>query len=188
VKLYGNISLGILAGGRASRLNGQDKAFIRYENEYLSQRVLNFTNARFAQQFISTRVPDQRFIDMNLLPVLDLRESFSGPLAGIEALLDATESEYLLTIPVDIKSVPADLIQQWLDKPEPPGNVLHDANGIQPLFALWHVDSARTSVKLALDQQKRAVHSLIHQLNLKITTRTDIEIGNLNTPEDFETP
>jgi molybdenum cofactor guanylyltransferase len=187
VKYHNAISLGILAGGRASRLNGVDKAFTLYKNEYLSQRILNFLDAQFVQQFISTRQLDSRFADMNLIPVLDSRESFSGPLAGVEALLNVTNSEYLLTLPVDIKYVPRDLLQEWLDRPEPTGNVLHDANGMQPLFALWHVASARSAVKLALDQETRAVHSLIHQLNLKITTRTDIQIGNLNTPEDFET-
>ena len=182
-----NISLGILAGGRAFRLNGADKAFIRYQNEYLSQRILNFLDMQFVRQFISTREADQRFIDMNLMPVLDCRESFAGPLAGIEALLNATESEYLLTIPVDIKYVPLDLLEDWLDKPLPPGHVLQDANGLQPLFALWHVASTRIPVKQALDQKIAAVHSLIDQLNFKISTRTDIQIGNLNTPQDFET-
>lgn len=187
-KLAGNTSLGILAGGRASRLNGADKAFIRYQNEYLSQRILDFLDVRFARQLISTRETDPRFIQMNLMPVHDSRQSFSGPLAGIEALLDATESEYLLTIPVDVKFVPCDLIGQWLDNPESPGHVLHDADGLQPLLALWHVDSTRIPVKTALDRGITAVHSLITQLNFKISTRTDIQIGNLNTPQDFETP
>ncbi|MGH8051674.1 MAG: molybdenum cofactor guanylyltransferase [Arenimonas sp.] len=187
MKSYDKISLGILAGGRASRLNGADKAFIRYQNEYLSQRILCFLDMRFSQQLISTRVTDPRFIGMNLMPVHDSRPSFSGPLAGIEALLDATQSEYLLSIPVDVKYVPGDLIEQWLETPELPGQVLHDADGLQPLFALWHVRSCRTPVKSALDQGITAVHSVISQLNFKIATRTDIQIGNLNTPRDFET-
>lgn len=182
-----NINLGILAGGRASRLNGADKAFIRYQNEYLSQRILSMLDLRFAQQLISARELDPRFIDMNLQPVLDSRPSFPGPLAGVEALLGASEGEYLLTLPVDVKYVPVDLIVEWLDKPERPGHVLQDANGLQPLFALWHVDSCRIPVRSALDEGITAVHSLITQLNFKISTRTDIEIGNLNTPRDFET-
>ena len=181
-----NISLGILAGGRGSRLNGADKAFIRYQNEYLSQRILTKLDARFAAQFISVREPDARYRQMNLKPVFDTRTAFSGPLAGIEALLEATETEYLLSMPVDIKTLPLDAIAQWLDAPERPGLVLQDHNGLQPLFALWHVASALPAVKLALDRKEKAVHSVISQLNFKIITRTDIQIGNLNTPQDFE--
>jgi len=181
-----NISLGILAGGRGSRLNGVDKAFIRYENEYLSQRILNRLDTRFAAQLISARELDPRYAQMNLVPVFDKRAAFSGPLAGIEALLEATKTQYLLTIPVDIKYLPRELMTRWLNKPEPPGLVLQDANGMQPLFALWHVHTSLPVVKHSLDQHAQAVHLVISQLNFKIITRADIQIGNLNTPEDFE--
>lgn len=181
-----NISLGILAGGRGSRLNGADKAFIRYENEYLSQRILNRLDTRFAAQLISARAPDLRYGQMNLEPVFDKRTAFSGPLAGIEVLLEATKTQYLLTIPVDIKYLPRELVTQWFDKPEPPGLVLQDANGLQPLFALWHVHTSLPVVRQSLDQHAQAVHLVISQLNFKIITRTDIQIGNLNTPKDFE--
>ncbi len=181
-----NISLGILAGGRGSRLNGADKAFIRYQNEYLSQRIVNMLDTRFSAQLISAREPDARYEPMNLEPVFDKRTAFSGPLAGIEALLEATKTEYLLTVPVDIKYLPPELITQWVGKPERPGLVLEDANGLQPLFALWHVQTSLPVVKQSLDQHAQAVHLVISQLNFKIISRADIQIGNLNTPEDFE--
>ena len=185
---YENTSLGILAGGRGLRLDGANKAFIRHENEYLSQRILNRLDIRFAAQLISAREPDDRYIQMNLQPVFDSRPAFSGPLAGVEALLEATKTEYLLSMPVDIKTLPLDVIAQWLDTPERPGLVLQDSNGLQPLLALWHVVDALPAVKQALDRKEKAVHSVISQLNFKIIPRTDIQIGNLNTPKDFQSP
>jgi len=115
VKFYESISLGILAGGRGSRLNGADKAFVRHEDKFLCERILDKLQMRFAGKYISARKPDERYAAMNINPVFDKRTAFSGPLAGIEALLDACESEYLLTIPVDIKNIPVRLIEQWLD-------------------------------------------------------------------------
>lgn len=182
------VSLGILAGGRGSRLNGVDKAFARYENEYLCQRILNRLDTSFAETLISARENDERFSDLNLKPVFDTREPFSGPLAGIEALLYATKSEFLLTVPVDIKYLPTVLIQEWLDNPESPGMVLQDADGLQPLVALWHVEKVRDYIKLALDKHNQAVHALVRQLQFTMITRTDIQIGNLNTPRDFDIP
>lgn len=184
--VHENISLGILAGGRGSRLNGADKAFVRYENEYLSQRILNMLDTRFAAHLISAREPDARYIPMNLEPVFDTRGTFSGPLAGIEALLKVTKTNYLLTIPVDIKYLPRDLITHWLEAPTQPGLVLQDGDSLQPLFALWHVHTSLPVVKQSLDQHAQAVHLVISQLNFKIITRADIQIGNLNTPQDFE--
>ena len=35
---------------------------------------------------------------------------------------------------------------------------------------------------------EQAVHALVRQLQFKIITRTDIQIGNLNTPRDFDIP
>lgn len=187
MKFYESISLGILAGGRGSRLNGADKAFVRHEDKYLCERILDKLQMRFAGKYISARQPDERYAALNMIPVFDKRTAFSGPLAGIEALLDACESEYLLTIPVDIKNIPVRLIEQWLDYPEAPGTQLRDSDGMQPLFALWHVDSCLSTVRQALDGQEKAVHSVLAKLNFKIIDRTDIQIGNLNTPEDFNT-
>jgi len=185
---YHNVSLGILAGGQATRLKGADKAFLQYENQYLCRRILDRINVGFADRFISTRQIDFRFRAMDLVPVFDKREAFSGPLAGIEALLDACKSDYLLTIPVDLKYLPVDCICSWLDQPVAPGMVLQDMNGLQPLLALWHVDSARIKVSNSLDRQEKSVQSVIKSLHFSITERTDFQIGNLNTPLDFETP
>jgi len=66
--------------------------------------------------------------------------------------------------------------------------VLQDMNGLQPLLALWHVDSARIKVSNSLDRQEKSVQSVIKSLHFSITERTDFQIGNLNTPLDFETP
>ncbi len=182
------ISLGILAGGQATRLNGANKAFLRYENEYLVQRIVNRLNVGFVDRLISARENDSRFHEMGLKVVQDKREAFSGPLAGIEALLEATTSAFLLTVPVDIQFIPVEILLSWLVQPESPGMVLRDMNGLQPLLALWHVDSARIAVSDALNNQEKSVHSVTTRLNLKIIHRTDFQIGNLNTPQDFETP
>jgi molybdopterin-guanine dinucleotide biosynthesis protein A len=188
VKRYDNVSLGILAGGRGSRLNGADKAFALFENETLSQRILNQLDIGFSDRLISARSLDERFAEMDLKPVLDSRASFSGPLAGIEALVNACTSDFLLTIPVDIKRLPIELIKQWLDEPELPGIVLQDKNGLQPLLALWHIESVKSAIADAMDKHQTAVHAFIGKQNFKIITRTDIQIGNLNTPQDFESP
>ena len=188
MKLYEAVSLGILAGGRGSRLNGADKAFVRHEDKFLCERILDQLDVHFAGRFISARELDARFVTMDVIPVLDKRAAFSGPLAGIEALLEACNSKYLLTIPVDIKNLPTDIINGWLDNPVQPGVLLRDCNGMQPLLALWHVESCLPAVKRALDLQQKAVHTLLSELDFIIIDRADIQIGNLNTPEDFNTP
>jgi len=187
-KRKNKVSLGILAGGQAMRLNGANKAFLRYEGEYLIQRIVNGLGTGFADSLVSARETDSRFNEMGLETVLDKREAFSGPLAGIEALLETVESDFLLTIPVDIKFMPVALIQSWLDQPCAPGMVLQDMNGLQPLLALWHVDSAKIVVSDALDQEQKSVQSVVTRLGMKTIQRTDFQIGNLNTPRDFETP
>lgn len=183
---YDNISLGILAGGRASRLEGANKAFLRYENEFLCQRIMRQCASTFASHFISIRDHDARYQEMQLLPVVDLRPDFMGPLAGIEAMMAKCNTAFLLTIPVDIKHIPTDIIHSWLAKPEMPGMVLRDSEGLQPLLSLWHIASSQSAVKAALDRQEKAVYSLISQLNFKISIHPDSQIGNLNTPQDFE--
>jgi molybdenum cofactor guanylyltransferase len=167
-------------------MQGVNKAFLRYQDDFLCQRILKQCAATFASQWISVREADARYEAMQLSPVFDLRPDFTGPLAGIEALMANCETDFLLCIPVDIKNIPVEVICAWLAHPEKPGLVFQDNEGLQPLLSLWHIPSSQSAVKAALDRQQKAVYSLVSQLNFKISVHTDLQIGNLNTPQDFE--
>lgn len=178
-------SFGILAGGRSLRMGGADKAFLQVEAKPQLQRVLDAMVPAFEHTLVSYNgVPpgDPRWAGLRW--VADLRDDFEGPLAGLEALLLQVETPWLLTLPVDM-AWPTRRIAGTLLAGKG-GRVIEDADGLQPLAALWPVERAREVVSAALDRGERAVHALLGPLAMERVSIAPQRIGNLNTVQDLQ--
>ncbi len=182
----GEVTLGILAGGRASRLGGVDKARVEYRGRSLLERALEMAGDGYAARLLSHPGDCELFHEMGLITVPDLRPDFPGPLAGIEAMLAHCTSPWLLTLPVDLLDVPAKLCEQLLVANPGHGAVVRDGEGLQPLVCLWPVMAAKVNVSVAMDRQEGAVHKVAATLGLAILDISPLRLGNLNSPSDFD--
>ncbi len=180
-----DITLGILAGGRATRLGGDDKAWAVYRGETLIQRSLRVLGDGYAARLISANRDLERYAGFGLQAVPDRIAHFPGPLAALDALLAVCTTPLLLTVPVDLRAIPADLVQRLHAMGEG-GAVAQDANGLQPLVAVWPVVRARIAVIEALAHGERAVHRVVADLALTIVRFDNADFGNLNAPDDFQ--
>ena len=180
------VTLGILAGGQARRLGGADKALALRDGRTLAQRTLEAMGAGFAASLLSYNSTHGSKLPSALRVVRDRRPGFIGPLAGIDALLAESATPWLLTVPVDLDQVPADLVERLLACIDGPDGVATvDADGAQPLVALWPVASSRAAVEAALDAGERAVHRVQQVLGFGACSIAPVVLGNLNTPADF---
>ena len=182
----GQTSLGILAGGRASRLGGIDKAFAEFQGETLLARTLRNLPEPFAARLLSyNRSPG--FALPGIVVVPDLRPGQPGPLAALEALFQACRTHWLLTAPVDIRHWPPELVARLLDHAVEAvdGCAIADADGLQPLVGIWKVRALQASVASALDAGERAVHRWFAAQALPVLDIAPFRLGNLNTAGDF---
>lgn len=181
-----DVTLGILAGGRATRLGGDDKAWVVYWGKPLIERTLHALGDAFATRLVSANRNLDRHAALGLRAIPDRIEGFAGPLAGLDALLAACETPLLLTVPVDLRTIP-DGFAARLHAAGESGSVAQDANGLQPLIALWPVARARIAVADALARGKRAAHRIVAELALPVVHFNGADFGNLNSPADFLT-
>lgn len=184
-----SVALGILAGGAATRLGGIDKAQAVYQGSSLLQRVLDQVGGGFGEMLLSHNGDGLIALQACMRQLPDLRPGRAGPLAGIEALLHATRCEWLMTVPTDVRQLPpqlADTLLLALADDDECGVALADADGLQPLVALWPVIAARAAVSLALDGGEHAVHVLSRTLCPRRVDISPWRIGNLNSPADFQ--
>lgn len=183
------VSLGILAGGRGARLGGVDKAFLRLRGERLLDRVLAMAGEGFADRLVSHNDaghparPALQAAGIEFVP--DRRAAGEGPLSGLHALLRAGRGEWLLSLPVDLHSMPSGTIERMLATE---GTLVRDADGLQPLVALWPRRPALAAAEDALAAGERAVQYLAQALQLPILVLGECRLGNLNTPADFDAP
>ena len=196
----GAITLGILAGGRGMRLGGVDKALCIFRGESLLDRtVAAFTERELGSHEVlisrGKAMPslpdDSRYHASGCRPsqfriVPDLRDGSLGPLAGLEALLAATQTPWLLSTPVDLRDVPTQLGAQMRARvADDIACAVRDADGLQPLVGLWPVASALPAVRAALDAGRLSAHGLLAQFEHAILDLSPARLGNLNRSEDF---
>jgi molybdopterin-guanine dinucleotide biosynthesis protein A len=185
---FDRITLGILAGGRALRLNGADKALLKVGGETLLQRTLSAFQQNYRERLLSYNRSVDKALPSGLRVVTDLRVDFPGPLAALEALSAACRTPWLLTVPVDCRDVPAALANEIAEEADRDGAIVRDADGLQPLVALWRVDALRLALASAFESGDLAVHKLAAGLDLRVHDISPRRLGNLNTLADFAAP
>src|SRR5690606_297009 len=96
-----DITLGLLAGGRATRLDGRDKAWLERDGAPQVLRLARRFGAGTGAVLVSANRELDRHARAGLLAVPD-RLADAGPLAGLDALAEACTTPWLLSLPVDL--------------------------------------------------------------------------------------
>ena len=177
------VTLGILAGGRGSRLGGRDKAWLQREGVPQVVRIARRFEVECGAVLVSANRDLQRYAPHGLQAVAD-RVAEIGPLGGLDALASACETPWLLTVPVDIVDA-NDCLLRTLAQEGGDGASAEDDDGVQPLVALYRVASLRIAVADAIRADAWSVQALQARLQLPRVRFTGLRFGNLNTPDDL---
>ena len=177
------VTLGILAGGRASRLGGRDKAWLQRAGVPQVIRLARRFEAECGAVLVGANANLDRYADHGLSVVRD-HVSGIGPLGGLQALANACATPWLLTLPVDVVGTNECLLRT-LAMAGDAGAVAEDDDGLQPLVALYRVEPMRAGIDAALATGDRAVQAMQARLGLPRIRFAGLRFGNLNTPEDL---
>lgn len=178
------VTLGLLAGGRATRLGGMDKAWLVREGVPQVLRLARRFDAQVAAVIVSANRGRERYEASGLNSVAD-RIAEAGPLGGIDALAHACATEWLLTLPVDLIGVNECLLPSLAAATSEYGAYAVDDDGVQPLVALWPVEALRASSADALVRGDFSVQALQEGMSMHAVRFAGVRFGNLNTPGDL---
>lgn len=179
-----DLTLGILAGGQATRLGGVDKAWLVRDGVAQVERIVRRFRDRVASVVVSANRGLQRYADAGLHVVVDGHAGI-GPIAGLQALSKACKTAWLLTLPVDIVDANDCLIDS-LAAAGANGASVEDDEGHQPLVALWPTQRLHDAAEAAISRGDLAVHALQAGLGMSVVALAGVRLGNLNTPVDLE--
>ncbi len=112
-----NITGVILAGGRSSRMGGNDKGLISLNGKPLYQHVIDRLRPQVEDLLINAN-RNQAFYQESGIPVInDIITGFVGPLAGMHAGLSHSATEWVVFAPCDVPMLPLNLVSQlWQSK------------------------------------------------------------------------
>ena len=136
----------ILAGGRASRMGGQDKALV----ELAGSRMIRHAVDRLAPQVspiaISSNEGAERFEGFGLPVLADEDDRRPGPLAGVLAGMEwaaalTPPARAVVSVAVDTPFFPADLVARLAAASDGLTRIAMASSGgaRHPTFALWPV-------------------------------------------------
>ncbi|MBJ3816051.1 molybdenum cofactor guanylyltransferase MobA [Shimwellia pseudoproteus] len=129
----------ILAGGRATRMGGQDKGLVQLNGQPLWQRVYTRLAPQTGGVMISANRNIAEYQKSGLPVVQDTLSGFPGPLAGMLAVLASSDREWFLFCPCDVPGIPQDLARRlWENKQAAPAAWVHDGERDHPTIALVH--------------------------------------------------
>ena len=176
------VTLGILAGGRGTRLGGIDKAWLTRAGVPQVRRIVDRLRDQVDAVLLSSNGDAARFAGLHVQVVSDAHAD-AGPVAGLHALATACTSEWLLSVPVDVVDLDGCLLHS-LRAAGAPGAHVVDADGVQPLLALWPAAALRDAAADAIARGALSVQALQRELGLHAVP-LDLRLGNLNTPADL---
>lgn len=183
----------ILAGGKATRMGGGDKALLKLGTSTILDHVIERIEPQVAGLALNANGDVDRFSKLGLPVVPDTIDGFAGPLAGVLAGLEWAQSkgaDHVVTVAADTPFFPCDLVPQLQLAADMAGVSIALAgtpDGLQPTFGLWPV-SLKDDLKTALENGVRKVVAWTDQHHAAVAMFPTGDVHpffNVNTPEDL---
>lgn len=109
-----SISAIILAGGRATRMNGVDKGLVLLQQKPLIAHVIVRLMPQVDEIIINANREITQYQPLGYRVLSDETDDFLGPLAGVQLGLQHAKHEYVLIVPCDSPLLPLDLAQRLM--------------------------------------------------------------------------
>jgi len=184
-----SVSAVVLAGGQGRRMGGADKGLVEYRGRPLVEWVLDTLVPQVDEILISANRNLERYAAYGHQVLPDTLPDFPGPLAGVLAVLEAVDTDWLLVVPCDTPHLPADLASRLLQaaqRENVPLAVAADDERVHHSCFLVRVDQ-RSKLAAYLARGERAVR-LWHAGLASATVRFDAAcFANFNRSQDLQT-
>lgn len=180
----------LLAGGRATRMDGRDKGLIELAGRPLAAYAL----AQLAPQVHSVLINANRngaeYEALGARVVADSVEGFLGPLAGVLAGLEAAATPLVASVPCDSPFLPGDLVQRLhagLADASADIAVARDGERRQPVFMLLR-SALAPDLRRWLEAGGRKIDAWYAEHAVTDVDFSDVPdtFININTPEERE--
>lgn len=183
-----DITAVILAGGKARRMDGQDKGLITLHGRPMIDYIIRALQPQAGNILINANRNAEQYAAFGLPVIADMLGDYFGPLVGMASGMNATDKTFIVTAPCDSPFIPDNLVEtlyRALAENEADISVAHDGERMQPVFALLRC-SLLPSLLTYLDEGGRKIDTWYGQQRLALADfSTSAETFlNLNTPED----
>jgi len=181
----------IVAGGRASRMGGRDKAFAAVGGEPIAVRTVRLFQDLFPQVIVATNRPE-RFNRLGVETVGDVFQG-CGPLAGIHAALHASRLPHAFVAACDMPGLHAGVIRFLLARIGDADAIVPRWDGdVEPLHAVY-ATRCLPAMEANLAAGRFALREFLQRVRVDYVGEADLRavdgaaesLTNVNTPEEL---
>jgi len=181
----------ILAGGRATRMGGRDKAFAAVDGEPIAVRTVRLFRTLFPQVTVVTDRP-ARFAALDVETAADHFPA-AGPLAGLHAGMKASRLPYVFVAGCDMPGLDATAIRFLVDRIGAADAIVPRwKDDIEPLHAVYAVRTLPV-VERCLTGGQAALRDFLPLVDVDYVPEAELlavqgaarSLTNVNTPEEL---
>lgn len=183
----------VLAGGRARRLGGRDKAFLLFHGRYLIEHVFATCEQLFEQIIVVTRTPED-YRRYPVFAVTDLVDE-GGSLAGLYTGLQVSSHPRNFVVACDMPFICADFIAHMAREMQEDDDVLLPAMGShgEPLHA-FYTKRCVEPIRRSLREERYRLIDFHDEVRVRYIPEHEIRqfdpdlhmLANINYPSDMK--
>ena len=179
----------ILAGGRATRMGGNDKGLLPVNGRPMVLHVMKLLRPQVDSLYINANRNQAIYADLTGCPIIeDGIGDFAGPLAGMASALAYSESPYLVCVPCDSPFLAPDLVSRLhreLQAQQAEIAMASLGDKLQPVFALLSCHLL-DSLRVFLESGGRKILHWYYQHHLVVVDFSDRAemFENINSPDE----
>ena len=183
-----NKTLAILAGGKSSRMNYNNKAFLSFKEKTFIEHIINA--GKSFKEIIIVANDKEVYERFNLRVVEDIYKG-NGPLAGIHSALKSSNTDYVLCVACDMPLVSSELLD-FLGNYNENYDVLVPKykDRLQPLCSIYS-KNILGKIEESLIKNENKLQRFIMSSNYKVIEKLgnrkfeEEDFLNVNTPIEF---
>jgi len=185
------VTLAILAGGKATRMGGRNKALIEIDGESFIKRIYR----NLGPIFNSTIIISNEQVDFGISGVFVYPDIYRncGPLGGIHSALVNSNSDYVFVVSCDMPFANASIAEKIINaqKDGTYEAVVPEISGLfEPLFAIYSKDVIERAEAIIQSTEKKYITKLLERsdtcyLHLNDTAETKRCFTNINSFDDL---
>lgn len=183
----------ILAGGKSSRMNYKNKAFLEYKNNYFIERIINALSD-YEEIIIISNSPED-YKGLGLKVIKDIYPS-QGPLSGIHSALNYIKTDYCLVVACDMPFINKNVVNYLGSINDDYEVLIPKVEGkLQPLCAIYKKTCKELMERELLRNNNKLIKTCLN-FNTKIiddfsslreiNDKKEKNFYNINTVEEYE--
>ena len=131
-----DVSIGILSGGKSSRMEGKDKGLIEFNGKSVLSRIISLASEYTSDIFVIANNNLDSYKKIHNKVYSDVLDNFQGPLSGIFTALSRCKNSKLIILPCDGPFITKEYFERMIaNKSDKSIQVVKTGNRLQPVYA-----------------------------------------------------